>query len=69
MRQYLALQLSSLKDSCHWASGLIHAYGGEAQGENRIRELTTPIVHLEMHIHDQPVPTGNKGPQLEVGRG
>jgi hypothetical protein len=24
MRRYLALQLSSLKDSCYWVDGLIH---------------------------------------------
>lgn len=60
IRQYLALQLSSLKDSCYWADGIIYAEGEWAQGDNRIRELTTPIVHLEKKIHDQPVPTDTK---------
>jgi hypothetical protein len=45
MRRYLALQLSSSKDSCYWVDELIVGY---AQGENRIGELTTTIVHLEI---------------------
>jgi hypothetical protein len=35
-------------------NGLIDGF---AQGENRIRELTTPIVELGKNIYDQPVPT------------
>jgi hypothetical protein len=36
---------------------------GRAQGESRIRELTTPIVHLEGSVYDQWVPIETKDPR------